>query len=52
MAASWLVAISNGIVTVRHDMRKDREMIPGQTLLVVTFVLTAALILVDVFAAD
>ncbi len=52
MAASWPVGISSEIVTVRIDMRKGREMIPGQALLVATFVLTAALILADVFAAD
>ena len=52
MAASWLVAISSRIVTVRNDMRKDREMMPGQTLIVVMFLLAAVLIFVDVFATD
>ncbi len=33
-------------------MRKGREMIPGQALLGATFLLTAVLILVDVFATD
>ena len=52
MAASWLVAISSGIVTVRNDETKVREMISGQTLLVVTFLMTAVAILADALATD
>ena len=33
-------------------MRKGREMIPGQTLLVVTFLMTAVVILADALATD
>ncbi len=40
------------MVTVANDKTKGREMIPGQALLVVTFLLTAVMILADAFAAD
>ncbi len=40
------------MVTARNDETKGREMIPGQTLLVVTFLLTAGMIFADVFATD
>ncbi len=52
MAASWPVGISSGIVTARNDETKGREMIPGQTLLVVTFLMTAVVILADALATD
>jgi hypothetical protein len=52
MAASWPVGISSGIVTVGNDETGGREMIPGQTLLVVTFLMTAVVILADALATD
>ena len=52
MAASWPVGISSGIDTVRNDETKVREMIPGQRLLVVTFLMTAVVILAELFARD
>ncbi len=52
MAASWPVGISSGIITTRDDETKGREMILGQTLLVVAFLMTAVVILADAVAAD
>ena len=46
-AALWQVATSSEILTFHHDLAKDKEMIPGQTLLVVTLLLTAVLVVAN-----
>ncbi len=40
------------MVTARNDETKGREMIPGQALLVATFLLMAVMILADALATD